>query len=83
MADDKQEVIKDLRSTRIELGLSQAEVARSAGISADQVSRIERNLLDLPAIDQLAAHAAVLGMGCGYRCMPRVSRCAMGSRSRG
>jgi transcriptional regulator with XRE-family HTH domain len=62
IADDKQEVIKDLRSTRIELGLSQAEVARSAGISADQVSRIERNLLDLPAIDQLAAHAAVLGM---------------------
>jgi transcriptional regulator with XRE-family HTH domain len=62
IAGDKHAVIGDLRSTRIELGLSQAEVARSAGVSVDQVSRIERGLLDLPVIDELAAVAGVLGM---------------------
>src|SRR4051812_16893172 len=55
-------VTGDLRSTRIEHGLSQAQVSRSASISVDQLSRIERNLVELQGIPHLAAVAAVLGM---------------------
>ena len=55
-------VVDDIRSTRVELGLSQAELAGAARVSVDQVSRIERRLIDRPALDHLAAIASVLGM---------------------
>jgi transcriptional regulator with XRE-family HTH domain len=54
--------IDDIRATRVELGLSQAAVARAAGVSRSHLSRIELGLVDPPRIDHLAAIAAVLGM---------------------
>ena len=62
IADDIHTAIGDIRATRIELGLSQAEVAKAAGTSRATVSRIERELIDMPGIGHLATAAAALGM---------------------
>ncbi len=62
VASDVRSAIDDLRATRLERGLSQLDVARAAGISVDQLSRIERRQVGIPRADHLAAVSAVLGM---------------------
>jgi transcriptional regulator with XRE-family HTH domain len=52
----------ELRRTRIALGLSQAVVARSAGISPSMLGRIERNLTQGPSLAAVARAARVLGL---------------------
>ena len=48
-----------LRMRRVELGLTQAELASAAGRSREQVSRIETGLCD-PHVSTLRAYAGVL-----------------------
>ena len=55
-------VIEDLRATRVELGLSQAAVARASGLSPARLSRIETRIVPAPPVEALAAVAGVLGM---------------------
>ena len=52
----------ELRDARLASGLSLEAAARSAGISPAQLSRIERNILDAPSIEQLWRAAAPLGL---------------------
>ena len=56
------ELVGDLRATRIALGLSQHSVAAAAGISRASLSRLERTQLDRLPLPDLAAIAAVLGL---------------------
>jgi transcriptional regulator with XRE-family HTH domain len=52
----------DLREARVAAGISQRQIARSVGVSATLVSRLERNQLRAPNLEHLAAIAAVLGL---------------------
>ena len=61
---------RDLRGARIAAGLSQAAVGRAAGMSAAQISRIERGLLAHVALEDLARIAAVLGLDLSARLYP-------------
>src|SRR5690349_21122696 len=56
------ELVGDLRATRIALGLSQDSVAAAAGISRASMSRLERTQLERLPLPDLAAIAAVLGL---------------------
>jgi transcriptional regulator with XRE-family HTH domain len=56
------ELIRDLRATRIAAGLSQADVARGVGCSRSHVGRLERRELGSPSPQLLAGVAAVLGL---------------------
>jgi transcriptional regulator with XRE-family HTH domain len=56
------ELLRDLRQTRLDLGLSQARVAQSAGMSRPALARLERGRLDAVDPIELAAVAAVLGL---------------------
>ncbi len=62
IAADLASVVDDLHSTRLEHSVSQDELAKAAGISVDQVSRIERGLVAQPRIGHLATMASALGM---------------------
>jgi transcriptional regulator with XRE-family HTH domain len=55
-------VIAELRSRRLQLGLSQSVVAAAAGISQPALSRIERRKVASPAASDIFAIAAVLGL---------------------
>jgi transcriptional regulator with XRE-family HTH domain len=59
---DLAELLADLRATRVSLGLSQADVARAAGISRQLLGRYERDELGRNSWEQLAAIAGVLGV---------------------
>ena len=52
----------ELRDRRIQVGLSQTTVARAAGLSRAELSRLEREALESPNVVDLAAVAAALGM---------------------
>jgi transcriptional regulator with XRE-family HTH domain len=52
---------KRLRELRHEALLSQAELGEAAGVSADQVSRIERNVVD-PHFSTIRKLAKALGV---------------------
>jgi transcriptional regulator with XRE-family HTH domain len=59
---DLRELVGDLRASRIALGLSQADVARAAGISRQLLGRLERDELGRTSWQHLAAIAGVLGL---------------------
>ncbi len=63
----------ELRATRLALGLSLATVARAAGISESQLSRLERGRIRRPTLDQLARAARPLGLKATLRFFPEGS----------
>ncbi|HEY6571171.1 MAG TPA: helix-turn-helix transcriptional regulator, partial [Candidatus Limnocylindrales bacterium] len=56
------EVVGDLRSTRLALGLTQEQVANAAGVSRSYVGRLERDEIKQPGINSIASVAAALGL---------------------
>jgi transcriptional regulator with XRE-family HTH domain len=61
---------RELRDARIGAGLSQAAVARVAGMSASQVGRLERAEHRRPTVDQISRIAAVLGLVLSLKLYP-------------
>ncbi len=55
---------------RLALGLSQAAVAKAAGMSQSQLSRFERGAGAPPSIDRTARHCAVVGLELSFRAYP-------------
>jgi transcriptional regulator with XRE-family HTH domain len=53
--------VRELREVRMAAGTSQRTVARAAGISPSQLSRLERNGIARPSIEQVCRVAAALG----------------------
>jgi transcriptional regulator with XRE-family HTH domain len=60
----------DLRETRISAGLSQRALARAAGVSQSQVSRLELGMLEQPTVEQLARVSRCLGLRLHMRLFP-------------
>lgn len=60
----------ELRRARLDHGLSQAVVARAAGVSRTQVSRIERARAPAVSVAELARLLAVLGLELSARAYP-------------
>jgi transcriptional regulator with XRE-family HTH domain len=56
------ETARDLRTARRELGISQAEAARRAGISQPQFSKLERGLVRRPRFDHLCRAIRSVGL---------------------
>lgn len=69
--EDARRVIADmateLRTTRVALGLGQPAVARAAGISSSQLSRLELGRLEDPSISSVARVGRALGMSLSMR----------------
>jgi transcriptional regulator with XRE-family HTH domain len=63
----------ELREARLAAGLSQAGVAKAAGLSQSQVSRTERERPASVRIDVLAHHAAAVGLRLTARLYPHGS----------
>jgi transcriptional regulator with XRE-family HTH domain len=57
----------ELRDARFEAGLSIVDVARVAGLSPSQLSRLERGLIGSPTVEQLGRAWAPLGMRVSIR----------------
>jgi transcriptional regulator with XRE-family HTH domain len=64
------ELASELRETRLGAGLSQLSVARAAGLSQSRVSRTERVERSNVGVDELARHAAVLGLRLSVKTYP-------------
>jgi len=64
----------DLREARIGAGLRQSDVARALNVSASTIGRIERGVARRLAIDDLAAHAAVVGLRLSTQLYPAPGR---------
>lgn len=56
------ETAEQLRVARMELGVSQATVARRAGMSQSQLSRLERGDIELPTLEQLCRASRAVGL---------------------
>ena len=67
------EIGTELREARWAAGVSQRHVARTAGLSQSHVSRTERALRDPPRLDELARHAAALGLRMSVKLYPEGS----------
>ena len=63
-------VATELRDARLASGLSQSDVARAAGLNQARVSRTERIDRNPPRLDELARHAAVLGLRLSIKAYP-------------
>lgn len=63
----------ELREARLGAGLTQKSVARAAGLSQSQVSRTERHERPNVGVDELARHAAALGLRLGFTAFPEGS----------
>jgi transcriptional regulator with XRE-family HTH domain len=61
---------EEFRTARLGVGLALARVGEAGGMSASQVSRIERGLLATASVDQLARVGAVLGLDVRVRGYP-------------
>jgi transcriptional regulator with XRE-family HTH domain len=70
----QQELLRDLRDRRLVLGLSQQAVASAAGIGRSMLGRIERGEISAPAIIDLGAMAAVLGLALRISTYPQGNR---------
>jgi transcriptional regulator with XRE-family HTH domain len=64
------DLARELRDARLDRGLSQEAVARAAGLSAPQVSRIERGAAPAASIEQVARLLAVVGLELSARAYP-------------
>ena len=60
----------EVRAARIDRGLTLAEAGRAVRLSASEVSRIERGLLESASIHQLARLASVVGLELSARAYP-------------
>jgi transcriptional regulator with XRE-family HTH domain len=60
----------ELRDARLTAGLSQHRVARSVGLTQSRVSRTERGRRLPPRLDELAVHAAALGLRLSLKTYP-------------
>ena len=60
----------ELRDARRASGLSQQAVAQAAGLSQSHVSRVENSERSMPRLDELARHAAVLGLDLSLKAYP-------------
>jgi transcriptional regulator with XRE-family HTH domain len=60
----------ELHEARLRCGLSQAQIARSAGVSQTRVSRIERRVETSAAVRDLARLLAVVGLELSARAYP-------------
>jgi transcriptional regulator with XRE-family HTH domain len=65
-----QQVATELRDARRAAGVSQAFVARTAGLTQSHVSRVERAARTSPRVDELARHAAALGTRISLKVYP-------------
>jgi DNA-binding XRE family transcriptional regulator len=54
-------IVANLRAKRIELGVTQSEMARRLGISQTHISVLE-NGVKIPSIERVEAYAAALGL---------------------
>lgn len=63
-------LVSDIRSARLQSGLSQMDVAAAVGISRSQYSRIERGLSPDLSIDMAARVSAVLGLALAAQTYP-------------
>ncbi len=61
---------RDLHDGRVAAGLSQRAVARWSGVSAGQVSRLERGVAANPTVDQISRVAVVLGLVLSLKLYP-------------
>ena len=59
---DRQLVGRELRTARLGLGRSQAEIGAASGMSPSQVGRIERGDLPTVSLDQVARVGAAVGL---------------------
>jgi transcriptional regulator with XRE-family HTH domain len=65
-----QDLGTELRDVRVAAGLSQAHVARAAGLTQTRVSRIERGQGMAARLDELVAQGAALGLRISTRAYP-------------
>lgn len=63
-------VLRELRDGRLDRGLGGADIARAAGISTAQYSRIERGLTHRLSIQQASELLAVVGLELSVRAYP-------------
>jgi transcriptional regulator with XRE-family HTH domain len=56
------ELLRDLRRTRVNAGLSLEVASRAAGMSSSQLSRLERDDLESITVEQLFRAASVVGL---------------------
>lgn len=56
----EQQMIKALKEARLELNLSQAEIAHRTGIKTQNISRLERGIVS-PSFETLVRYAHALG----------------------
>jgi transcriptional regulator with XRE-family HTH domain len=64
------ELASELRDARLGAGLAQQTVARAAGLSQSQVSRTERVERTNVGLDELARHAAAVGLRLSVKTYP-------------
>jgi transcriptional regulator with XRE-family HTH domain len=64
------DIATELREARLVAGLSQAAVARAAGTSQSNVSRMERQKRPTVSVDEVARHAAALGLRLSAKLYP-------------
>jgi transcriptional regulator with XRE-family HTH domain len=67
---DRARIGQELRTARSILGMSQASVSRSSGLSPAQVGRVERGVLPSVSVDQLARIGASVGLDIRVRAYP-------------
>ncbi len=63
-------LVGELRRARVDRGLRQVDVARSAGLSGSRLSRIERGLVGSLSISQLSLLMAAVGLDLSLRAFP-------------
>jgi transcriptional regulator with XRE-family HTH domain len=64
------EVAEELRDARRTAGVSQGHVARVAGLTQSAVSRVERGVRRRATVEDLAVHAAALGLRLSVKLYP-------------
>src|SRR3954470_613842 len=64
------EVLGELRTARLDRGLGGCDIARLAGISPAQYSRIERGVADSLSIERASVLLAAVGLELGVRAYP-------------
>jgi transcriptional regulator with XRE-family HTH domain len=65
---------EELRTARIGLGMTAERAARRARMSPSQYSRVEREGLDHPSLDQLCRAARAVGLEASFRLHPSNAR---------
>jgi transcriptional regulator with XRE-family HTH domain len=64
------DMARELRTARVDRGLSLVDVARAAGLSTATVSRVERGLAEKVSVVMIARLLAIVGLEFGARAYP-------------